>query len=227
MNTLASTKRFPEEFQFEDPLLTEICSSADVVEFTKGETITEQFKSASELYLLFDGEIEHQISLPDNERNISVANINSPGRAVGWSGYFKPHRYATEARAVTNAKLLRWDFSSINALIADNIDLHNAFLSLFIESSYELILNTSGNYQHPNQDVSTRKLYENGSEHDRFGQHSNLLIESLLLSDLFHEVSLHEIIKLAKKSWLSSIGAGETIFQAGESSDTTAITCEW
>lgn len=86
-----------------------------------GHLVFDAGQSASALYFLIEGSVEHRFVVIDEDSHIRreflIGNVNA-GEMFGLSGLIEPHRYTTAARAVGRARVLKVDAGRLRQLCA-------------------------------------------------------------------------------------------------------------
>lgn len=191
-------------------------NAAEIVEVEAGAVITEQFKSATDFYLLYDGTIDHYVTLlTAQQQPLAVGRLDTAWTAIGWSGFITPHRYTTQARCSTHTTLIRWKYDTLKTLCQDYPEIFRGLLNLITDSS-KTLLDCSRGLLEPLPAPAMAKDGIAQLSQQRFNIEPELAIKYLLSSNLFKELTLYELRQLAEYCWLGRYDKGSIIFSESE-----------
>ena len=89
-----------------DELITKVADIAEEKTFALGEMIFEEGEKAQWVYILLEGKVRISIDLTSKPTYITVAMINEPNWAFGWSGIVAPYRYTATATCEMDTRAL-------------------------------------------------------------------------------------------------------------------------
>lgn len=89
-----------------DELLTKVAEIAEEKTFVLGEMIFEEGEKAEWVYVLLEGNVRISIDLTSKPAYITVAMIQEPQLAFGWSGIVAPYRYTASATCEMETRVL-------------------------------------------------------------------------------------------------------------------------
>jgi CRP-like cAMP-binding protein len=89
-----------------DELLAKVAEIAEEKTFVLGEMIFEEGEKADWVYVLLEGNVRISIDLTSKPAYITVAMIQEPQWAFGWSGIVAPYRYTASATCETETRVL-------------------------------------------------------------------------------------------------------------------------
>jgi CRP-like cAMP-binding protein len=89
-----------------DELLAKVAEIAEEKSFVLGEMIFEEGEKAEWVYILLDGKVRISIDLTSKPTYITVAMIQEPQWAFGWSGIVAPYRYTATATCEVETRVL-------------------------------------------------------------------------------------------------------------------------
>lgn len=215
MNALNAIKELPYWNGVATQALDVLFNAAEIVHVEEGSVITEQFKSATDFYLLCDGSVDHYVTLfTERQQPLPVGRLTTAWCAIGWSGLMAPHRYNTQARCSAQSTLVRWNYDTLKALSDRYPEIFLGLLNVITESSKTLLdcsrsMLTSLPVPPVPIPQSQRRLKHKLAPH--------LIIKYLLSSSLFKESTLYELRQLAEHCWLERYEKGSQIFSESES----------
>ncbi|WP_455202330.1 cyclic nucleotide-binding domain-containing protein [Kaarinaea lacus] len=218
MNSLQALKQLPYWEGVSNLTLDKLCNEAELVRFDEGSIITEQFKSASDFFLLCNGSVDHYVTLLDEtQQPLPVGRLDTAWSAIGWSGIFEPHRYTTQVRSSAPSTLLRWNYTALNGLIERHPEISRGLLSVVAETSKNL-LEQSRNLLHglPENKISEELAVQPGQKKLKLKLNPDSAIKYLNSSNLFRELSLHDLKYLADYCWLQRYSKDETVYLENE-----------
>ena len=223
MNTLHAIKQLPCWNGVATQALDVLFNSAEIVHVEEGAVITEQFKSATDFYLLCDGAVDHYVTLSTGpQQPLPVGRLDAAWCAIGWSGFIAPHRYTTQARCSTQATLVRWNFDTLKTLSNGYPELFRGLLNLMTDSS-KTLLDCSRSLLKPLPTPNMPKSETTQFSPRRLKLSPDLGIKYLLCSTLFKESTLYELRQLAEHCWLERYEKGSKIFSENELSSNVLV----
>jgi CRP-like cAMP-binding protein len=89
-----------------DELLAKVAEIAEEKTFVLGEMIFEEGEKAEWVYVLLEGKVRISIDLTSKPTYITVAMIEEPQWAFGWSGIVAPYRYTATATCEVETRVL-------------------------------------------------------------------------------------------------------------------------
>ena len=89
-----------------EEMLTKVAAIAEEKTFTLGEMIFEEGEKAEWVYILLDGKVRISIDLTSRPTYITVAMLDEPNLAFGWSGIVAPYRYTSTATCEVGTRVL-------------------------------------------------------------------------------------------------------------------------
>ena len=214
MIRLETMKKLPYWKGVSAHALNELCDAAAIITLDEGVTISEQFQSASDFYLLIEGSIEHYVTLfHQAKQSFQVGLINKTWSAVGWSGFIEPHRYSTEIRCASPSTLVQWNYDTLHKLIDTYPEIYHALLKVITETSQSLI-------QSSRELLSTCIVGENKAGKcllpypEAFKQKLDPEwgMEMLSESELFSEMTFVDLQHISQYCWLQHYNKGKNIF---------------
>lgn len=193
--------------------LEKFCTQAETVHIDKGSVITEQFKSATDFYLLCNGSVDHyQTLLSETQLPIPVGRLDSAWSAIGWSGFLEPHRYTTQTQSSGPSTLLRWDYDTLQHLAEEDPEFYRGLLTLITESSKSLLEQTRSLLKPlPALAYSEQQHADGNPPRLRLKLEPNSCINHLSYSNLFQGLKFHELKLLAEHCWLERCNKGMEI----------------
>lgn len=218
MNSLQAIKQLPYWEGVSDHILDELCNEAELVSFSEGSVIAEQFKSATDFYLLCEGSVDHYVALLDDaQQPLPVGKLDSAWSAIGWSGIIEPHRYATQVRSSAPSTLLHWDYKTLNRLIDHYPEISRGLLSVVTETSKNLLEQSRSLLNGlPVVDPPNAKLPHPAPQRLKLKLDQDSGIKYLNHSNLFQQLSLNDLKYLADHCWLQSYSKDAEIFSENE-----------
>jgi CRP-like cAMP-binding protein len=218
MNSLQAIKQLPCWEGVPDHVLDALCDEAEFVRFNEGSIITEQFKSATDFYLLCDGSVDHYVTLLDNtQQPLPVGKLNAAWSAIGWSGIIEPHRYTTQVRSSAPSTLVRWDFDTLNGLIDHYPEISRGLLSVVTETSKNLLEQSRSLLNGlPATNPIKARLPQPDPQRLKLKLDQDSGIKYLNYSNLFQQLSLNDLKYLADHCWLQRYSKGMEIFSENE-----------
>lgn len=214
MTALDTLKQLPYWNGISAHALDELCDAAEIIKVDQGATITEQFQSASEFYLLIEGSIDHYVTLLNQaKQTFQVGSLNKTWSAIGWSGFIEPHRYSTETRCATPATLVQWNYDTLHTLIENYPEIYHALLKVITETSLSLIQgsrellnptpageNTSSQITAVNPDTFKQKLDPDWG------------VAFLKELDIFKDLKPADLQYISDHSWILHYTKGKNVF---------------
>jgi CRP/FNR family cyclic AMP-dependent transcriptional regulator len=92
-------------------------------EFEPGATIFHEGDRAEEFYILIEGRVALQMSLPSSQatqvRRVTI-DIISPTQVFGWSAVVPPHEYTLAAVCLQRAEILAVDGAKLEQVLRSN-----------------------------------------------------------------------------------------------------------
>ena len=218
MNSLQAVKNLPCWSSITENHLETLICKADLVYMEEGSVITEQFKSATDFYLLCDGSVDHYVTLlTDHPRSIPVGRLDTTMSAIGWSGFLEPNRYTTQTRCSTSATLLHWHYDTLTDLADCSPEVYRSLLTLVTDSSKTLLEQSRRMlYKTPFTDIAKGLRYPARSERMKLKLDSASAIKYLNNSNFFQELKLLELEYLAGHCFLDRYSKGDQLFSEGE-----------
>jgi len=215
MNSIDAIKRLPYWNGIRPDVIQQFCNEAETVHLKEGAVITEQFKSATDFYLLCNGGVDHYLTLLSEKRApIPVGRLKAAWSAIGWSGFLEPHRYTTQTQSSVPSILFRWQYDALKQLTKDDPIFYRGLLALAIESSKTLLEETR-NLLKPLPTYTVGISDTPNSYHKpprlRLRIESDSCINHLSYSNLFQGLKFHELKLLAEHCWLERCGKGMEI----------------
>jgi CRP-like cAMP-binding protein len=89
-----------------DELLAKVAEIAEEKTFVLGEMIFQEGEKAEWVYVLLEGKVRISIDLTSKPTYITVAMIEKPQWAFGWSGIVAPYRYTASATCDVETRVL-------------------------------------------------------------------------------------------------------------------------
>ncbi len=89
-----------------EEMLTKVAAIAEEKTFTLGEMIFEEGEKAEWVYVLLNGKVRISIDLTSRPTYITVAMLDEPNLAFGWSGIVSPYRYTSSATCEIETRVL-------------------------------------------------------------------------------------------------------------------------
>jgi CRP-like cAMP-binding protein len=86
--------------------------AANEVEVQAGDYVFHEGEEIRHFYVVVEGSVAIMIEVPAQERETVVSNLG-PGDVFAWSGLVSPHKATANAKALTAARLLSFDFEEI------------------------------------------------------------------------------------------------------------------
>ena len=218
MNSLQAIKQLPCWEGVSDHILDELCNEAELVRFSEGSVIAEQFKSATDFYLLCEGSVDHYVTLLDEAQPpLPVGKLDAVWSAIGWSGIIEPHRYTTQVRSSAPSTLLHWDYQTLNRLIDNYPEISRGLLSVVTETSKHLLEQSRSLLNGlPVIDLTKTELTHPDPQRLKLKLDQDSGIKYLNHSNLFQQLSLNDLKYLADHCWLQRYNKGAEIFSENE-----------
>jgi CRP-like cAMP-binding protein/1-acyl-sn-glycerol-3-phosphate acyltransferase len=218
MNILPALKQLPCWTGVAIPALEVLFNAAELVQIEAGSIITEQFKSASDFYLLCDGTVDHYVTLLNGQQQaLAVGRLDTAWCAIGWSGLIAPHRYATQARCSSQATLLRWNYDILKNLATSHPEAFRALLALILDSSKTLLeCSRSMLKPLPAPAMPKGEITQSAPLQFKHKLTSHIAIKHLRSSTLFQDATLYELSYLAKHVRLEQYAKGSIIYKESE-----------
>ena len=89
-----------------DQLVAKVAEIAEEKTFSLGEMVFQEGEKADWVYILLDGKVRISIDLTSKPIYITVAMVDKPFLAFGWSGIVAPYRYTSTATCEVESKML-------------------------------------------------------------------------------------------------------------------------
>ncbi len=96
--------------------LIPLAEAARLVSHRAGDVLFNQFHPADQFSLLWGGGVGHESRADDGGESWCMGHMDWRWAAVGWSGFLRPFRYGTTARAVKDVELLTWRHDRLSTL---------------------------------------------------------------------------------------------------------------
>ncbi|WP_455366786.1 cyclic nucleotide-binding domain-containing protein [Kaarinaea lacus] len=214
MNSLQAIKQLPCWGHEATYALDQLLNLAEVIHVREGAVLAEQFKSATDFFLLCEGSVDYYVTIvADEQHPIPVGRVDAAWTVIGWSGINEPHRYTTQIRCAKPCTLLRWDYETLNNLVSKYPVISHGLLSLVMETSKNLLERSFGLLQSmPALDVKASDAAHGLPQQLKLKLDSRLAINYLFNCGLFQELTLGELKYLAEHCWLQRYGRGSVIF---------------
>lgn len=123
-------------FALGDAELEKIASSALEKQYDAGTTLFNEGDSAEELFIIQEGKVALQMTLPKAlmpmSRRITVDMVTRD-EIVGWSAIVEPYRYTLTAVCVQNVKALAISGNKLRWLLQDNHEIGYEILKELIK----------------------------------------------------------------------------------------------
>ena len=87
-------------------VLTEISSICEITKAKKDEFVFREGDTADKLHLLTSGSIALRVNLTSRPDSVTVSFINTPHKALGWSGVVSPNHYTASAFCEEDTELV-------------------------------------------------------------------------------------------------------------------------
>lgn len=218
MNSLQTVRSLPCWNNIAEHRLEPFIELADVVQMEQGAVITEQFKSATDFYLLCGGGIDHYVTLStDNQQSIPVGRLDRVLSVIGWSGLLEPNRYTTQSRCSTAATLLRWPYEAFTGLVETDPDVYRTLLELMTDSSKTLLEQSRRLLCNmPSLDITQEKSSSSYGQKVKLKLDPESSLKYLTNSSFFQEFKLRELEYLAEHCYMERFDKGEQLFAEGE-----------
>lgn len=218
MNSVQALKQSPVWQGVANKALNMLIEKAEVVHMEPGTIITEQFKSASDFYLLCEGSVDHYVTLlTDHPESISVGRLDQSLSVIGWSGLLEPNRYTTETRCASSVTLLRWSSTYLSQIADYSPETYSELLRLARDSSKallgqsrRLLCGEPGSGANETADSGVR------CEPARLKLDPDSGLKYLTLSSLFQDLKLNELEHLARHCSMVRFLKGETLYVEGD-----------
>jgi len=89
-----------------EELLTNVSEITTEKTFSLGEMIFQEGEKAEWMYILLEGKVRISIDLTSKPAYITVAMLDEPNLAFGWSGIVAPYRYTSTATCEVDTRVL-------------------------------------------------------------------------------------------------------------------------
>ena len=109
-----------------DAELEKIASLAVEKEYEAGTTIFQEGDSANELFVLQEGKVAVQMTLPVSSAQMSrrvTVDIITGNEVLGWSAIVEPYVYTLTAVCLQKAKVLAINGIKLRPLLQDNLNI--------------------------------------------------------------------------------------------------------
>ena len=111
--------------------LQTLAECATVAEYVPGEEIFREGADADACYLIVDGDVALEITLP--RRGQHVITTLHGGDVLGWSWMFPPYRWSFDAQSLTDTKTIRFDADELREKKAEDPSLGYDLMQRFAE----------------------------------------------------------------------------------------------
>ena len=214
MNSLQAIKQLPCWGQEATHILDQLLSQAELIHVNAGAVLAEQFKSATDLFLLCEGSVNYYVTVVSDEQEpIPVGSVDAAWSVIGWSGINEPHRYTTQIRCAKACTLLRWEYETLDRFERKYPIISHGLLCLVMETSRTLLERSSGMLKSLPISVDTAfDVTKHNSEQPKLRLDPRLAINYLFNCSLFQELTLHELKYLAGHCWLQRYPKGSVVF---------------
>jgi len=214
MNRLQALKQLPCWGQEATHVLDQLLSQAEVIHLNEGAVLAEQFKSATDFFLLCEGSVNYYVTVvSDEQQPIPVGSVDAAWSVIGWSGINEPHRYMAQIRCAEPCTLLRWKYETLDCFVHQHPIISHGLLCLVMETSRALLERSSGLLKSlPTFVNTTFDVADCNSEQPKLRLDPRLAINYLFNCSLFQELTLHELKYLAGHCWLQRYPKGSVIF---------------
>lgn len=214
MESLQAIKQLPFWGADAAHALDQLLNRAEVIKVNKGDVLAEQFKSATDFFLLCEGSVDYYVTvLADEQHPIPVGSVDAAWSVIGWSGINEPYRYTTQIRCAESCILLRWDYQTLNSFVSENPAISHGLLCLVMETSKNL-LERSFRLLKSVSSPSESSVNAGNSlpQQLKLKLDPRLAINYLFNSSLFQELTLNELKYLAEHCWMQRYPKGSVIF---------------
>jgi len=89
-----------------DELLAKVAEIAEEKTFVLGEMIFQEGEKAKWVYVLLEGKVRISIDLTSKPTYVTVAMLDEPYLAFGWSGIVAPYRYTSSGTCEVETRVL-------------------------------------------------------------------------------------------------------------------------
>ena len=89
-----------------DQLLSKVAGIAEEKNFALGEMIFEEGEKAEWIYILLEGKVRISIDLTSKPTYVTVAMLDKPNLAFGWSGIVAPYRYTSTGTCEMDTRVM-------------------------------------------------------------------------------------------------------------------------
>jgi len=214
MDSLQAIKQLPFWGAEAAHALDQLLNHAEVIKVDKGDVLAEQFKSATDFFLLCEGSVDYYVTvLADEQLPIPVGSVDAAGSVIGWSGINEPYRYTTQVRCAESCTLLRWDYQTLNRFVSENPSISHGLLCLVMETSKNLLEHSFRLLKSVSSspELSLTAGYSI-PQHLKLKLEPRLAINYLFNSSLFQELTLHELKYLSEHCWMQRYPKGSVVF---------------
>ena len=104
----------PDFFAFDDEERRQLARHARVESFPSGSTIFQEEDEADDVFLLLEGEVAVQNTLPGRDP-VRIETLG-PGDILGWAWLMPPFRRMSDAVAMTDVRAVALDASGVRTL---------------------------------------------------------------------------------------------------------------
>lgn len=214
MTTLDTLKQLPYWNGIPAHALNKLCDAAEIITVDEGVTITEQFQSASDFYLLIEGSIDHYVTLLNQaKQSFQVGSLNKTWSALGWSGFIEPHRYSTEIRCATPATLVQWNYDALHNLIESYPEIYHALLKVITETSQSLIQGSRELLSpFPASEYRSSKIATLYPEEYKQKADPEWSVKFLKEQEIFNDMTLAGLQYISDHSWIQHYTKGKNVF---------------
>ncbi|WP_455222702.1 cyclic nucleotide-binding domain-containing protein [Kaarinaea lacus] len=214
MDSLQAIKQLPFWGADAAHALDQLLTHAEVVHVDKGDVLAEQFKSATDFFLLCKGSVDYYVTVvADEQHPIPVGSVDAAWSVIGWSGINEPHRYTTQIRCAESCTLLRWDYQTLNHFVSEHPVISHGLLCLVMETSKNLLERSFRLLKSLPTSAKSASDFPRGLPQQlKLKLDPRLAINYLFNSSLFQEMTLHELKHLAGHCWLQRYPRGSAIF---------------
>ncbi|MFC1997581.1 cyclic nucleotide-binding domain-containing protein [Chloroflexota bacterium] len=105
-----------------DELLTKVAGIAEEKTFALGEMIFEEGEKAEWVYILLEGKVRISIDLTSKPTYVTVAMIDAPNLAFGWSGIVAPYRYTSTGTCEMDTHILAIPGVRFEEILDEEVD---------------------------------------------------------------------------------------------------------
>lgn len=206
--------------KFDEKLLDELFSLAEIKTEPAGKVLTRQFEQSHSFYFLLDGSVKFSIRVDNSQEEFYVGESDEHLTPVGWSGFRSPNRYATNVICGSESKVIRWNHEDLRLCFEKHRELGHAFIFFALKKSVMLlnqVRNALIEYNTTQWDIDLGQDVDGQSEPENIPVPEPLiLLRQSPFFEIFSENILNELAQIAEKRWYLS---GDRIFTQGEQAD--------